>query len=60
MYLWEFLVDGIAEVIKVAGETPSLGVKLDTEFILDMAKAENGVKILLNIDRVLMTAYMLH
>ncbi len=56
MYLWEFLVDGIAEVIKVAGETPSLGVKLDTE----LAKAENGVKILLNIDRVLMTAYMLH
>jgi len=34
-------------------ETPSFGTKLDTEYILGMAKMEGGVKILLDIDKVL-------
>jgi chemotaxis signal transduction protein len=33
--------------------TPTFGVKLNTEYILGMAKMEEGVKILLDIDRVL-------
>ena len=34
-------------------ESPSLGTKVDTEFISGMAKMEGGVKVLLDIDRVL-------
>jgi purine-binding chemotaxis protein CheW len=34
-------------------ETPTFGVKLNTEYILGMAKIEGGVKILLDIDKVL-------
>ncbi len=32
---------------------PAFGAKLDTDYILGMAKIEGGVKILLDIDRVL-------
>ena len=34
-------------------ETPAFGAKLDTDYILGMAKMNGGVKILLDIDKVL-------
>jgi chemotaxis signal transduction protein len=34
-------------------ETPSLGTKRTTDYILGMAKTEGNVKILLDIDKVL-------
>jgi purine-binding chemotaxis protein CheW len=36
-------------------ETPAFGTKLDTDYILGLAKAGGGVKILLDIDRVLIS-----
>jgi purine-binding chemotaxis protein CheW len=51
------VVDSVSEVLSVGGndieETPSFGTKLDTEYILGMATMEGGVKILLDIDKVL-------
>jgi purine-binding chemotaxis protein CheW len=51
------VVDSVSEVLNIGGndieETPSFGTKLDTEYILGMAKMEGGVKILLDIDKVL-------
>lgn len=51
------VVDSVSEVLNIKGEdvedTPRFGAKLDTEYILGMAKMEGGVKILLDIDRVL-------
>ncbi|MBW1707031.1 MAG: purine-binding chemotaxis protein CheW [Deltaproteobacteria bacterium] len=51
------VVDSVSEVLNIKGEdiddTPTFGAKLDTEYILGMAKMEGGVKILLDIDRVL-------
>jgi purine-binding chemotaxis protein CheW len=51
------VVDTVSEVLNVAGtnieDTPSFGTKLNTEYILGMAKMEGGVKILLDIDKVL-------
>lgn len=51
------VVDSVSEVLNVKGEdiedTPTFGTKLDTEYIMGMAKMEGGVKILLDIDRVL-------
>jgi len=51
------VVDSVSEVLNIKGseieETPSFGAKLDTDYILGMAKSSNGVKILLDIDRVL-------
>ena len=53
------VVDSVSEVLNVKGDdiedTPTFGTKLDTEYILGMAKMEGGVKILLDIDRVLNT-----
>jgi len=50
-------VDSVSEVLDIKGEdiedTPTFGTKLNTEDILGMAKVEGGVKILLDIDRVL-------
>jgi len=47
----------VSEVLNIkAGEiedTPTFGVKLNTEFILGMAKMSGAVKILLDINRVL-------
>ncbi len=34
-------------------QTPTFGSNLNTDYILGMAKMEGGVKILLDIDRVL-------
>lgn len=51
------IVDSVSEVINVKGadieDTPSFGVKLDTNDILGMAKSGGRVKILLDIDQVL-------
>ena len=51
------VVDSVSEVLPIKGEdieeTPSFGTQLDTRYILGMAKLEGGVKILLDIDRVL-------
>lgn len=50
------VVDEVSEVLNVKecdiDETPSFGVRLDMDFILGMAKAGDGVKILLDIDKV--------
>ncbi len=51
------VVDAVSEVLNIKGEdiedTPTFGTKLNTEYILGMAKMEGSVKILLDIDRVL-------
>jgi purine-binding chemotaxis protein CheW len=51
------VVDSVSEVLNIKREdienTPTFGTKLDTDYILGMAKMEGGVKILLNIDKVL-------
>ena len=51
------VVDSVSEVLNIKGEdiedTPTFGTKLNTDYILGMAKIEGGVKILLDIDRVL-------
>ena len=51
------LVDSVSEVLDIAGDdiegAPSFGASVDTRFILGMAKAKGGVKILLDIGAVL-------
>jgi purine-binding chemotaxis protein CheW len=51
------VVDAVSEVLNIQGEeiedTPTFGTRLDTEFILGMAKMDGSVKILLDIDGVL-------
>jgi purine-binding chemotaxis protein CheW len=51
------VVDSVSEVLNIKGDdienTPTFGTKLNTDYILGMAKLEGGVKILLDIDRVL-------
>ncbi|MCF8128258.1 MAG: chemotaxis protein CheW [Deltaproteobacteria bacterium] len=53
------VVDAVSEVLNIKNEdiedTPAFGAKLDTQYILGMAKMEGGVKILLDIDQVLNT-----
>ncbi len=53
------VVDSVSEVLSIKADdiedTPSFGTRLDTAYILGMAKAKGGVKILLDIDRVLGT-----
>jgi len=51
------VVDAVSEVLNIREEeieeTPKFGTSLNTEYILGMAKRDGGVKILLNIDKVL-------
>lgn len=51
------VVDSVSEVLNVKADdiedTPAFGTKLDTDYIMGMAKLDGGVKILLDIDRVL-------
>ena len=51
------VVDSVSEVLNIKGvdieETPTFGAKLNTDSILGMAKMNGGVKILLDIDKVL-------
>lgn len=57
MMLMGIVVDSVSEVLNIKKEdiepTPTFGARLNTEYILGMAKMEGGVKILLDIDRVL-------
>jgi purine-binding chemotaxis protein CheW len=51
------VVDSVSEVLNIKGndieDTPTFGTRLDTDYILGMAKMNGGVKILLHIDKVL-------
>jgi len=51
------IVDGVSEVIQVSGDeveaTPSFGVEIDADFILGLAKVENGIRTILDIEQVL-------
>lgn len=51
------VVDSVSEVLNIAGsnieDAPAFGTQLNTDYILGMAKIEGGVKILLDIDKVL-------
>ena len=51
------VVDSVSEVLNIkAGDiedTPNFGSRLQTDYILGMAKTGGGIKILLDIDRVL-------
>lgn len=53
------VVDSVSEVLNIKGEeiedTPTFGVRLGTDYILGMAKVRGGVKILLDINKVLTT-----
>ena len=53
------VVDAVSEVLNIKAaeleETPAFGTKLDTDYILGLAKAGGGVKIVLDIDRVLIS-----
>ncbi len=50
------VVDAVSEVLNIKGDdiekTPTCGTKLDTDYILGMAKMEGGVKILLDIEEM--------
>lgn len=56
------VVDTVSEVMEINSdsieETPSFGTKLSTDYILGMGKVNGGVKILLDIDKVLTTDEM--
>jgi len=51
------VVDSVSEVLSIKGgdivDAPTFGVQLNTDYISGMAKTEEGVKILLDIDRVM-------
>jgi purine-binding chemotaxis protein CheW len=51
------VVDSVSEVLNIKGDdiedTPAFGTRLNTDYILGMAKMEGAVKILLDIDKVL-------
>jgi len=51
------IVDSVSEVLNIKSddieETPGFGTRVNTDYILGMAKMSGGVKILLDIDRVL-------
>jgi len=51
------VVDSVSEVLNIKAsdieETPNFGNRLETGYILGMAKTGGGVKILLDIDKVL-------
>jgi purine-binding chemotaxis protein CheW len=50
------IVDSVEEVVNLTGEeiepTPDFGAKVDTSYLLGMAKVKGQVKTLLDIDRV--------
>ncbi|MCX5820063.1 MAG: chemotaxis protein CheW [Deltaproteobacteria bacterium] len=51
------VVDSVSEVLNIKGgdieDSPTFGARLETDYILGMAKMGGGVKILLDIDKVL-------
>jgi purine-binding chemotaxis protein CheW len=56
------VVDHVSEVVNIRSEdiedTPTFGTAVDTEFILGIAKIGKGIKILLDIDKVLRSGEM--
>jgi len=50
------IVDKVSEVVEIGEDdiepAPSFGTKVDTHFILGMAKTKDVVKILLDMDKV--------
>ena len=56
------VVDAVSEVLNIKEEdieeTPAFGTRLNTDYILGMAKMEGRVKILLDIDKVLSSKEM--
>jgi purine-binding chemotaxis protein CheW len=58
------VVDSVSEVLNIKGsdieDTPSFGTTLKTDYILGIAKTGGGVKILLDIDRVLSEAELVY
>ncbi len=57
------VVDSVSEVLNIKAEdiedTPEFGARLNTDYILGMAKMGKGVKLLLDIDRVLCSEELL-
>ncbi len=53
------VVDSVSEVLNIKEEeiedAPAFGTQMNTSYILGMAKTDGGVKILLDIDKVLST-----
>ena len=51
------VVDSVSEVLNIKEgeieETPDFGVQMDTQYLLGMAKAGGGIKLLLDLDSVL-------
>ena len=60
--LISFVVDQVNEVIQAVPEDlekpPAVGGGMDTSYILGMAKTGSGVKILLDIDRIVLDSRM--
>ncbi len=58
------VVDAVSEVLNIRSEeiedAPSFGVRLNVDYLLGMAKVGKGVKILLDIDRVLGAENLIH
>ncbi len=56
-FLMGIVVDAVSEVLNIKGEeiedAPAFGTKLDTDYILGLAKTDGHVRILLDIDKVL-------
>ena len=61
--LMGIIVDSVSEVLDIdtddIEDTPIFGAEVSTDFIQGIAKIKGGVKILLNIERVLTTAEIL-
>ena len=56
------IVDSVEEVVTLAANeiepTPDFGAKINTEYLLGMAKVKGAVKTLLDIDRVVALAHL--
>ncbi|HSO63089.1 MAG TPA: chemotaxis protein CheW [Desulfobacterales bacterium] len=56
------VVDSVSEVLNIKGadieDTPSFGTRVNTEYILGMAKVGKGLKILLDIEKALTSTEM--
>ena len=61
--LMGIVVDSVSEVLNIKDgeieDTPAFGIQMDTDYILGMAKTGDGVKILLDIDKVFGTEEMI-
>jgi purine-binding chemotaxis protein CheW len=57
MHIMGVIIDEVREVLDIPAESiedaPAFGASIDTEFIMGMGKIGQGVKILLDIDKVL-------